>query len=294
MDIPSPMATLRQSLRALAVTRYGRLNGDEQWLQQGRRLYSEALLTLQKTLHAQPYHDETLASARALVVYEFLESTSENPNAWETHLSGLARLLEVRGKPRSAIAKAVFSDVRFPLMCKALMRREKSPFSEDGWLVEEKSEQVSNCGFQVAAMMADSEGGEDVREDCVKLYRQAEQLGDVDAIHRGAFQLILLLMLGRFGVAPLGDSEKIARDMLRLLRENIGEAGLYRPARTMLPVNTLIWFYRRRPEIEECLRLKQVLTDRGYLFARDVNKGKLAVANVLQDDDGRSEESGRC
>lgn len=294
MDIPSPIPTLRQSLRALAVTRYGRLHGDEQWLQQGRTLYSEALLTLQKTLHAQPYHDETLASARALVVYEFLESTSENPNAWETHLSGLARLLEVRGKPQSAIAKAVFSDVRFPLMCKALMRREKSAFSDEGWLMEEESEQVSNCGFQIAAMMADSERGEDVREDCIKLYRKAEELGKADAIHRGSFQLMLLLMMGRFGVSPMGDPEEIARSMLKLLRENIGGGGGYRPARTMLPVNTLIWFYRRRPEMEECLRLKQMLTDRGYLFARDVNKGKLAVVNVLQDADGRSHESRQC
>lgn len=81
MDIPSPIPTLRQSLRALAVTRYGRLNCNEQWVQQGRWMYGEALSTLQKTLHGQAFHDETLASARALVLYEFLESTSENPNA---------------------------------------------------------------------------------------------------------------------------------------------------------------------------------------------------------------------
>ena len=142
------------------------LNHDEQWLQQGRRLYSEASLTLQKTLHPRPYYDETLASARASLVYEFLELTSENPNAWET-----PRLLEVREEPQSAIAEAVFSNVRFPLMCKPLKLREKSSFSDKGWLMEAESQQVSNYGFQTAAMMADSERGVDVREDYIKLYR---------------------------------------------------------------------------------------------------------------------------
>ncbi len=294
MDIPSPIPTLRQSLRALAVTRYGRFKGDEQWMRQGRRLYGEALSTLQKTLRGQPFHDETLASARALVLYEFLESTSENPNAWETHLSGLARLMEVRGKPQSAMAKAVFADVRYPLMAKALMRGEMSPFSEEGWLLDEKCEQLWNYGFQIAAIMAASEKEEDVRKDLVELYQQVEKAQDPATIYRGTFQLLLLLMMERFGLPPLGNQELVARGILRTLKRDIGGKEGFRPARMMLPVNTLIWFYRRRPEIEQCLRLKQALSDSGYLFARDVNKGRLAVVNGLQDGDAQSDRPRRC
>lgn len=293
MGIPSPIPTLRQSLRALAVTRYGRLNGDEQWVQQGRKLYSEALSTLQKTLHGQPLHDETLASARALVLYEFLESTSESPSAWETHLSGLSRLLEVRGKPQSVLGKAVFANVRYALMCKALMRREKSPFSEGEWLLEEQSEQLWNCGFQIAAMMAASERGEDVRKNCVELYQRVE-VADGDLLHVWAFHLLLLLMMKKFGLPALGDQEEVARSMLKMLRENLTGEGPFRVVRTILPINTLTLFYRNRPEFQECLTLKQAVTDRGYLFARDVNKGKLPVVNVLQDSDEQVEESRQC
>ena len=160
--------------------------------------------------------------------------------------------------------------------------------------MKEKGEHLSDCGCEVAGMMADTERGEDVREDCIKLYRQAEELGTADAIRRGAFQLMLPLKMGRFALPPLGDPETIPRDMLRLLKENIDGGRGYRPARTMLPVNTLIWFYRRRPEMEQCLKLKQVLTDRGYLFAGDVNNGKLPVVNVLRDSNGRMNDPRQC
>ena len=286
MDIPNPIPTLKQSLRALAVTRYGRLHGDEEWLRQGRRFYSEALSTLQKTLHGQPFHDETLTSARALVLYEFLESTSENPTAWETHLSGLERLLVVRGKPETLLGKAVFADVRYTLMCKALMRREKSPFSEGEWLLDEEGEQIWNCGFQIAAMLAASERGEDVRKDCIELYGRVDET-EGEVLHRWAFQLLLLMMMERFSMSLLGDKEEVAKSMLEMLRENIMGEGEFRPARTLLPVNSLVWFYRNRPEFDECLKLKQEMARRGYLFARDVNKGELAVVKALQDGDGK-------
>jgi Fungal specific transcription factor domain len=291
MDISAPTPTLRHSLRALAVTRYGRSNGDEQWLRQGKSMYSEALGTLQKTLGLRPSLNETLASARCLVFYEFLESTSESPNAWETHLSGIEKLLQFRGRPKSILAEKVFEDCRYPLMCKAIMRRERSPFSKKEWLVEGRD--LCNCGFRIAAMLAASERGEDVREQCVELYGEVKGLED--DMHRWAFEVMLLLVMERFGLPAHADQEKVAGCMLDLLRRNIMGDEEFRPGRTLFPLNLLIWYYRhRRQEKEECLRLKSQLTGRGYLFTRDINKGRLLLPSVLRDAKVDEDSTKRC
>ena len=273
-------------MRALAVTRHGRLTGDEHWVVQGRRSYSAALGTLQRALETQPFHDETLASARALVLYEFLESTSESPNAWETHLGGLEKLLIATGKPTSTLGKAVFVSLRYPLMCRLLMRRERSVLSQDEWLMEGKEEQMWNYGFKIAAMMQDAEQGKDVRQMCVELYKEVDGLEETDSnyvMHQRTFRLSLLMMMERFGVPPMGDQETEARACLEQLQYKIMGGGTFHPSRTLLPVNFLAWYYRHRPEGELCTRMKDTMTKGGYLLVRDINVGEIPVATMLRD-----------
>jgi Fungal specific transcription factor domain len=294
IDITSPTPALRQCLRALAVTRYGRLNNDQQCLQHGRRIYSQALGALQSTLQKQPLHDETLASARTLVLYEFLESTSESPSAWETHLSGIARLIEVRGRPQSTLAKAIFEDVRYLLMVKALMRRERSPFCEQEWLSEEMGvQQLWNCGFQFAAILEALERHEDMMGECVSMYRRLEELEnqDTDLLHLWAMRLLLLHLMEKLGNGQLDDKEVVAGKMMDALSVDM-EVSNFQLGRLLYPINTLLWHFRHsRKEFDEVLTLKQQLSDKGFRLARDLNKGGFPIVKVLQDDHGLTDRS---
>ena len=279
LQIANPTPTLKQSLKALSVTRYGRTYNNEQWMRRGRSLYSEALSTLQKTLHKKPFHDETLASARCLVLYEYLESTSGNPNAWETHLSGLERLLLFRGRGETVLARKVFEDCRYPLMCKAIMRRERSPFCEKEWLLDDDGQLIWNYGFEMAALLSASENGEDVREWCRNLYVKLEDLKVGDVIHRWCFKLYLLMLMEKIG-EQRGDQEGIAQQIFDAMKEVM--MGDFWPQRALMPVNMLVWFYRGRERFKECLQMKQRTSDRGTLFARDVNKCDLPVVKIVR------------
>lgn len=120
IDIAAPTAMLQHALLALSLTRYGRLNLNGDAVLQGQRLYSQALSQLQKALYDPRlvWHDETLVSIRAMVLYEVYESTSDNPTAWHNHLAGMAYLMQIRGpaRHRSPMAKAVFENVRYALV----------------------------------------------------------------------------------------------------------------------------------------------------------------------------------
>ena len=257
-------------------------------------MYTRALNVLRNALRTQPLHDETLASARMLVLYEFLESTSEDPSAWETHLSGIARLLEVRGRPESMLAKAVFEDVRHSLMVKAIMRRERSPFCEQKWLWEEEGVQrLWNCGFQLAAILEASERHENVVNDCVDMYRELERLEhqDTDLLHLWSMQLLLLTLLEKMGGLRLGDKEVLARKMMSTLHADM-EKSNFQSVKLLCPINTLLWHYRHaRKEFQEVITLKRRLSDNGFALARDINKGDLPVVNVLRDDRGLTDKS---
>lgn len=123
IELPLPTAALRKSLLALSFTRFGRVNHNYDVVVQGQRLYSESLVLVQKALYDPNlmFHDETLASIRAMSLYELFESTSGDPGAWQKHLSGIAHLIELRGPARysSPLAKSVLADVRYGLVCQS-------------------------------------------------------------------------------------------------------------------------------------------------------------------------------
>jgi hypothetical protein len=141
ISVADPLPVLRQALRALAVTHYGRVRELADLFNHGRGLYGQALRSLQQALndHHLVWNDETLASVRALVLYEVgapwtcwrlrltrfqvFEPTSNDPTAWFGHLNGVTILLQTRGPERhtSTIARSVLEDVRYALVCPRAM-----------------------------------------------------------------------------------------------------------------------------------------------------------------------------
>lgn len=141
MNLPNPSVALSQSLLALAVVRQGRSSGNETTLNEGRCMYGRALLVLQSDLcdKQRACHEETLAAARAMALYEvspiisscvclkgfsdcskLYEATSNTATSWQSHISGLANLI-MSGGPWSygtPLARALYEEFQYPLVCR--------------------------------------------------------------------------------------------------------------------------------------------------------------------------------
>lgn len=72
IGLPEPGNAICYSLKALAMTRLGWINGDESLALQGRLYYSRGLQVLQKSLSSEKitYEDNTFAAVYALSIYE--------------------------------------------------------------------------------------------------------------------------------------------------------------------------------------------------------------------------------
>lgn len=137
MSIVQPTAILHQSLLVLSIVRKGRTNNDDTFVNEGQRIYGQAVSMLQRTLHDRQriWHEETLAAVRAMAIYEvspmklsggifetywlqLYEVTSNTSASWQNHVSGLASLMEFRGPARygTPLARAVFEEFRYPLV----------------------------------------------------------------------------------------------------------------------------------------------------------------------------------
>ena len=197
-SVPSPV--LRQALVALSVTRLGRVNGDDRIVMEGRVVYAHAVASLRKALNDKWIDDDVLATVRAMVLYENMESTSEDLSAWYMHLAGLSDLLLARGshRHRTGLGKLVFEDVRYSLMLKAVMKQESSVFGNTEWKTapwqEKKStEQVLiDYGFDIASILEraerlrkappskDSLGHAlQVTDDCERVFDELDALHEV-------------------------------------------------------------------------------------------------------------------
>ena len=72
IGLPEPGKAIYYSLKALAMTRLGWINGDKSLALQGRLYYSSALQILHKSLSSEQviYEDNTFAAGFALSIYE--------------------------------------------------------------------------------------------------------------------------------------------------------------------------------------------------------------------------------
>ncbi|KIV82293.1 hypothetical protein PV11_04414 [Exophiala sideris] len=140
LNISSPADRLRQALLSLAYTRIGRLNNDPVAVIRGQQVYGQALQAIQQALYDPHWtrHDETLAAARCMVLYESFESTSESMTSWFNHIGGVARIIQLRG-PRShrkPLQRTILESMRYNAMIACMMRRQDSFFAQHQWLTE--------------------------------------------------------------------------------------------------------------------------------------------------------------
>lgn len=72
VEVAHPIPVLNQALLALSTARYGRVIGNLDITKYGQRVYGIALRLLQEALYDEVsmLNDETLASVRALILYE--------------------------------------------------------------------------------------------------------------------------------------------------------------------------------------------------------------------------------
>ncbi|KAI1609374.1 hypothetical protein EDD37DRAFT_162038 [Exophiala viscosa] len=168
LNISSPVDTLRQTLLSLAYTRLGRLNDDPAAVLRGQQVYGQALKTMQQALYDPHWsrHDETLAAARCMVLYESFESTSESMTSWFNQIGGVAQIIELRGPQnhRRPLQRTILESMRYNVMIACTMRRKDSFFAQHQWLTEPWRDDIKNLeqryidqGFVLASMLERSD-----------------------------------------------------------------------------------------------------------------------------------------
>lgn len=148
ISAPSPPDTdaLQLSVKALAITRLGRMNQDDRLALQGQSCYVRALQLLQKALRSDSAvgRDETFAAGYVLALHELFESESlvTSMEAWKKHMTGLEALVSMRGpqKHRSPFGRALLEEFRASLMISCIQDRRTSALASATWLARDWDE----------------------------------------------------------------------------------------------------------------------------------------------------------
>lgn len=161
-------SALEASMKALTLTRLGRMTCDDSLVRLGSTAYGIALQELQKALYDKDlmWDDDTLAAGRVCVQHEVLESTSNSTCAWSNHENGMAQLVRLRGasKHKTGLAHDIFLGVRFSSMihslqhCKAsVLSPRQREWDEEPWAIHPKDEnqRLFDYGFTLAAILED-------------------------------------------------------------------------------------------------------------------------------------------
>jgi hypothetical protein len=327
LSIPSHAPVLRQALEAIATTSKGRMTNDQTLIKTGRKRYILALTSLQQALldPVLVQENQTLAAVRTLIFYEFLESTTEDPTAWYNHLDGIARLIELRGPAvrESPLGAAIFDELQYIFMAKAIMKRESTMFSDPRWnhtsdaTSTDADQAMCKLGFGLAAilerldqlkphppgeksLMAASKCLSDLND----LFERAKTLQDelepnlkthsewqrVECTLRTLSVLAIQLLTAdisddlvptlRFFAEQVPDQKgqitylcdaavdhcarttRITKRMRELFPSCLTNIlGYYAPSRALVPINFMIWHFRKSPhELKELLMLKRAFT----------------------------------
>ena len=134
----------------------------------GQQIYGQTLRLMQNALYDPRLmqDDNTLAAARCMVLYESFESTSEDMAAWQNHIHGIARMIEMRGphRHRDPLSKSILESMRYNMMIVCLMRRESSFLGSQDWLTtpwvdttKDLDQRLYDYGFALSNMMQSSE-----------------------------------------------------------------------------------------------------------------------------------------
>ncbi|KIW30982.1 uncharacterized protein PV07_02667 [Cladophialophora immunda] len=140
INISASITPLRLALLSLAYTRTGRLQNNQTLIRKGQEIYGRVLRLTQNALYDPQLmrHDELLAAARCMVLYEAFESTSEDMAAWQSHIIGIARIMQLRGPDhhRDPLPKSILESMRYNAMIVCLVKRESSFFGNPDWLMQ--------------------------------------------------------------------------------------------------------------------------------------------------------------
>ncbi|KIX92730.1 uncharacterized protein Z520_11582 [Fonsecaea multimorphosa CBS 102226] len=187
INISGPTTSLRQALLSLAYIRTGRLQSNQTLILKGQEIYGQTLRLMQSALYDSTLvlHDETLAAARCMVLYEAFESTSEDMDAWQSHIMGIARIIQLRGpgRHRDPLSKSILESMRYNAMIVCLARRESSFFSNPDWLLQpwaddtpkDIEQRIYDYGFTLSNLIQMGEAAYQ-RSDRAEILRILEQI----------------------------------------------------------------------------------------------------------------------
>ncbi|KAI9723188.1 MAG: hypothetical protein M1828_004291 [Chrysothrix sp. TS-e1954] len=170
---------LQLSLRALALTKIGRLHEDSNLIIQGQADHVRSLQAIQRCLYDvhTSGSDDTLAACRSVMMFELFESSTGAVDGWNNHLHGLTRLMMLRGpaSPSSALAKALVSDIKYLNMIYSVQYGRPSLFRQNLWRADVRETSLSglearltDLGFDLASLLLRLEETSDATrsEDC--------------------------------------------------------------------------------------------------------------------------------
>jgi hypothetical protein len=327
LSIPSPAPVLKQALEAIATTSKGRTTNDQALIKTGRKRYILALTSLQQTL-LDPrlvQQDETLAAVRTLIFYEFLESTSDDPTAWYNHLDGIAKLIELRGPEvrQSPLGAAVFDELQYIFMAKAIMKRESTMFADPRWNHTSDTDSTGTdqamckLGFGLAAILERLDvlksqppgiesltGASKCLSDLNDLFDRAKTLQDelepdlktpsewqrVECTLRTLSLLAIQLLAAdisdelvpnlRYTAEQVPDRKDQIVNVCHIAEDHYARTtgitermrklfpscltnilGYYAPSRALVPINFMIWHFRKSPQdLRELIEVKRAFT----------------------------------
>jgi hypothetical protein len=90
---------LEASLLAIATAKLGRVSENGVLLHESLKFYGNGMWELQQALWnpKSMYKDDTLAACFAMVTYEVIECTNKTLTAFNAHMTGCAKMFELRG-----------------------------------------------------------------------------------------------------------------------------------------------------------------------------------------------------
>jgi hypothetical protein len=97
--LPDLTTALETSVLAICTATLGRKNNNPVLVRESLKFYIQGLWELQRALWDPKlmYRDETLAACMMLIFYEVSECPDKTIAGWLSHMSGCAKLFELRG-----------------------------------------------------------------------------------------------------------------------------------------------------------------------------------------------------
>lgn len=133
---------LKLAAIALGTSMLGKMQGEEEWVRQGRKLYGQALKETRKAFLDQERvnSDALLLVPRIAAIFEMLFGADVDPTmqaqSWRSHAQGELAIIKTRGPHRlqDDLAHQIFVGGRLPPIIAAIRARKASILNSAEWL----------------------------------------------------------------------------------------------------------------------------------------------------------------